>query len=195
MMVSVMANIKKGWILGIVVVLIVVAVVVIENPFKKERQATQDQFVPAGAGKQVGDNAIDLSFTTIEGDTLKLSDFKGKQALVVNAWAAWCPFCLAEIPDLQRGSDKFDDVTALFVHRTSTETQARAMDYLDDFLVKEGFEITDPVVLDPDDSFYASYFGFGMPVTVFIDKEGVIRDRKVGPLTMGEIEQRMEALS
>ena len=205
-----MAGVKAKRMLVFVGVLLVVAaaIIVIERPFAKtadetqgaaqqgavpENAGAQQGGVPETMGKQAGQRATDLGFERFDDGRLQLSDFLGKQALVVNAWAAWCPFCVDEIPDLQRASDRFDDVTVIFVHRTATESEAKARSYLERF-ESEGKPITDPVVLDPRDSFYQTYFGFGMPVTIFIDKEGIVRERKVGPLTAEEIVEKMEAL-
>lgn len=189
-----MADIKKGVILVLVLVAIVAAIVLIQQPFKEVQEAEQDQVVPAGVGKKVGDLAIDLEFETTTGERIKLSDFKGKSALVVNSWAGWCPFCIDEMPDLQRVSNKYDDLTVIFVHRTRTESKDIARTYLGAFPEERGIAITDPVAWDTEDNFYKTYFGFGMPVTVFIDKNGVIQDRKIGPLTLGEIEEKFKGL-
>ena len=42
---------------------------------------------------------VDLEFTDIEGNEIKLSDYRGKW-VVLNYWATWCPPCLEEIPEL-----------------------------------------------------------------------------------------------
>lgn len=43
----------------------------------------------------------DISFTDLNGNTVKLSDYQGK-LLLLNLWATWCPPCLKEIPALQK---------------------------------------------------------------------------------------------
>jgi len=43
--------------------------------------------------------ATDVEFKTMDGQTVKLSDYRGKW-VVVNYWATWCPPCLVEMPEL-----------------------------------------------------------------------------------------------
>lgn len=178
---------KKGTLLIIVVIVIIAAIVIISNPFKKA------PVIEGEGGKNIGDVTFDLQFKSFEGQDVKFSDFRG-QVIVANAWAAWCPFCIDEMPVLQAVSDNHgDDVVVLFIHRTATESKSRATPYLDEFIA-EGTPITDPVLEDPNDSFYTTFFGFGMPVTLFIDKDGVIRDKKTGPLTESELEGKIANL-
>ncbi len=183
---------KKGIILALVIAAIVVVIVLIQNPFKVQTKQG-GAIVPAGSGKEIGQIAPGLSFESVDGNEVKISDFKGK-VLVANAWAAWCPFCINEMPELQQVSDEFGNkVEVLFVHRTKTESEDIARKYLEDFAAK-GTEIKDPVVFDENDDFYRTYFGFGMPVTVFIDENGVIVDRKVGALTVDETREKINAI-
>ena len=49
-------------------------------------------------------------------------------------------------------------------------------------------------MLDPDSDVKAVYNIFTQPVTYFVDKEGIIVDKKFGPLTPGEIEEKFSKL-
>lgn len=170
----------------VVVLLVVGAIVLLQNPLDRP----QVEFVQPGEGTSVGDTVPAFSLHTEDGEAVDVRDFEG-QHLLINAWAAWCPFCLAEMPDLQAVSDQHDDVTVLFVHRTRTEDFSAAESFLADFAA-EGTPITDPILLDEDDSFYATFFGVGMPVTLFVDKNGVIQFKKVGPMDAQEINDKIE---
>lgn len=170
----------------ITVIVIIVAIFLISKP------AEIDEETLGEGGKNVGDVAFDLSFTTFDGEPDRFSNYRGK-VVIANAWAAWCPGCLAEMKDLQAASTARDDLVILFIHRTATESKSKAQPYLDEF-VAQGTPITDPVLEDPQDKFYNTFFAFGMPVSLFIDKEGVIREKKVGQLTVEEIESKIADL-
>ena len=63
-------------------------------------------------GLQVGHMAPDFELTTLDGETIKLSEFRG-QRVMLNFWAAWCPPCRTEMPDMQ----KFYENKALALHK------------------------------------------------------------------------------
>ncbi|MCH7730032.1 redoxin domain-containing protein [Patescibacteria group bacterium] len=153
-------------------------------------QTTKSRPVPAEVSGSFtkGQEAPDVSFTDFDGNTHNLSDFAG-QAVILDYWADWCPFCRAEMPELQAAQDKYgDDLVMVGVHRTGTESKEVGQRFAD----KIG--ITYLLVVDPDDSLYRAAGGFGMPVAVFIDKDGVVTEIKSGPKTKEEIEEKVSRL-
>jgi thiol-disulfide isomerase/thioredoxin len=54
---------------------------------------------------QVGTEVPDLSFTSFEGNPVKLSDFRGKY-LLLDFWGSWCGACIAEFPNLKEAHEK-----------------------------------------------------------------------------------------
>jgi thiol-disulfide isomerase/thioredoxin len=59
-----------------------------------------------GAESENLKSAPDLKLTDINGNTFKLSDYKGK-VVILNFWAVWCPPCKIEIPHLVSLCDKY----------------------------------------------------------------------------------------
>lgn len=128
----------------------------------------------------------DIAFRTLEGGEIRLSDFRGT-FLLVNTWASWCPFCLKELPDFISLKKEYgDDLVILAVNRG--EKPEIAKKYAED--LKLGNTLI--VFLDPDDALYKEIGGFSMPETIFVDREGLIREHKRGPMTLEEMRRRVK---
>jgi thiol-disulfide isomerase/thioredoxin len=56
-------------------------------------------------GRARGERFFDLAFKGPAGNTMKLSDFRG-QVTVLHFWAAWCPPCRSEMPEIQKVQQK-----------------------------------------------------------------------------------------
>jgi len=146
--------------------------------------AEQQENAPQGAGRQLQN----LTLTDYEGNSVALTDFAGKP-LVINAWAAWCPFCVKELPEFSALQKAFpEEVVVIAIDRA--ESLSTAKSYTDDLGVTEDLVF----LLDPRDSFYKSIGGFSMPETIFVDKDGVIQDHKRGPMDLDEMKERIKRI-
>ncbi len=70
-----------------------------------------------------GSPAIDLTFTNIKGDSIRLSDYAGS-VIVVDIWATWCGPCMNEKPFFEELAQKYkaDNVTFLTVSIDTKKT-------------------------------------------------------------------------
>lgn len=137
---------------------------------------------------QKGQKAPDIAFVDFDGGTHRLSDYQGK-AVVLDFWAAWCPYCIEEMPELQKAQDKYKDKLVMIgVHRTDTEKPDAGLK----FAKERGVSYL--LVADTNGSLYKAAGGFGMPVAVFIDSRGVVQEVKSGPKTVEEIQEKVAAL-
>lgn len=135
-----------------------------------------------------GERAPAFSLKDYAGTTVSLADFAGKP-LVINSWASWCPFCRAELPDLAAVQKEVGGAVAfLAIDRAESRDQAKR--YSDALGLSSGLIF----LLDPTDSFYQSIGGFSMPETIFVDKAGIIRDHKRGPMAASEIRRRLKMI-
>lgn len=136
-----------------------------------------------------GQKAPALKLQTFDGGTVDLATVYGTEAVVLDFWAAWCPFCVAEMPELQKAQRQYgDDLLMVGVHRTDTEAVSTGQRFADE----RG--VTYLLVTDSDGSLYRAAGGLGMPVAVFIDRDGIVTEVKSGPKTAEEIGEKVGGL-
>lgn len=129
-------------------------------------------------GPRKGELAPDFTLATLTGETLTLSDLKGKK-VILNVWASWCPPCRAEMPDMQRFfEDHGEKVEIVAVNLIQSEL---SRDNVDQFV--EEFELTFPIVLDEDSEVAKAYYAVTIPTSYVIDSKGVIQNKIVGPMS------------
>ena len=128
----------------------------------------------------VGTTAEDFQLTDLAGKQQSLSQYRGKVVLV-NFWATWCKPCTTEMPAMQAMYDKLQDkgFVVLAVNELEDESKVR------EHITQHGH--TFPVLMDRDNK-VANQFGvFGLPVSVFIDEKGVVREYIKGGLLTEQI--------
>jgi len=165
-------------VIGIVAVILIGFILF--NP--SESQIAQEK----ETGIKKGDIAPNFELADVQGNTVKLSDFRGKK-VILNFWATWCPFCVDEMPLFEEKFKERDDLVILGVNLQENKDTA----------VNFGKElnITYPLLLDPNSSVKRLYNVFTQPVTYFIDEKGKIIDTKFGPLTEEEFETKLNSFS
>lgn len=140
-------------------------------------QASQ-KAMPAGKldRRNAGKPAPAVSFTTRDGKSQTLADYRGKPVLV-NLWATWCRPCVAEMPALDIMAQRLAGrVTVLPLSQDLAGWRA-----VDGFFKPGRFKALKPVLDKPGD--FASEIGAtGLPVTILYDAQGREVWRVSGPL-------------
>jgi peroxiredoxin len=114
----------------------------------------------------VGFTAPDFSTTTLNGDTLQLSQLRGK-AVILNFWATYCPGCRQEFPSfIQAYNANKNQLTLVGINWREDENTVKNF-------VKD-FKIEFPVVLDKNSVLISQYHAPAHPYSVFINAAGVI---------------------
>lgn len=129
-------------------------------------------------GPNVGDLAPNFTLKTLDGQELSLQNFFGKKILL-NFWASWCGPCLQEIPHIQDVYEKSKetDIVVLTVNLTfGKETEEVVRNF-----VKER-ELTFPVLLDQSGKVMKEYEVISIPTSYFINTNGVIQHKYIGPM-------------
>jgi cytochrome c biogenesis protein CcmG, thiol:disulfide interchange protein DsbE len=105
--------------------------------------------------------------------------FSGQEMLgkvwLLNVWASWCPPCLLEHPVItELAGMKIAPVVGLNYKDRPDEAMAWLRRNGDPFLLSAS-DIAGRIAID--------YGVYGVPETYVIDKNGVIRYKRIGPLT------------
>ncbi|WP_139761770.1 TlpA disulfide reductase family protein [Geobacillus sp. LEMMY01] len=141
-------------------------------------------------GTNKGEVAPDFELLSITGDKIKLSDLRGK-TVILNFWATWCPPCRAEMPEMQKfyENNKDSNVEILAVNLTNSERGSNAVS---DFVEAKG--ITFKVVLDEQGDIGNLYGAITIPTSYIIDKNGVIRNKYVGPMSYETMDRMISGI-
>jgi len=135
---------------------------------------------PIRRGIQVGRVAPDWTLEGLDGGSASLDDYRG-QVVLLNFWATWCGPCRDEIPDLEavyQARKKQGFVVLGLAVEEPRETVAPFV---------EEMGITYPVLLDVQGSVKKVFRVSGLPMSLLIDGQGVIRVRHVGRLTAEQL--------
>jgi cytochrome c biogenesis protein CcmG, thiol:disulfide interchange protein DsbE len=123
---------------------------------------------------KIGDPPPPFSLQDTSGRTVTApGDFTGN-AVVVHFWADWCPYCLEEMPVLDKLYQQYKQ-QGLMVYAVNV---GQGRDAARTYVSK--MKITYPVLLDTDGKTAKSYDVLGLPRTFFIDRKGKIKYKLLG---------------
>ncbi len=112
--------------------------------------------------------APDFTLPALEGDSLTLSDYRGK-IVVLNFWATWCAPCREEMPAFVGIQEEFRSQGVQFI---GVSIDTGGFEVVGPFGAE--FDVNYPLVLD-DGTVDKSYEGnTGVPTTYLINRKGQI---------------------
>ena len=128
----------------------------------------------------VGKDASDFELKDMKGNTVKLSDYKGKK-VYLKFWATWCGPCRQSMPELEKlvkDTDRdFEILTIMAPGLQGEKTEEEFVKWFD----QQDYKSV-PVLYNQDGSAFADYQVRSIPTEVFIDSRG-----KIGHVQLGAI--------
>ncbi len=133
------------------------------------------------------DAAPDFTLQDMNGNSVRLSNFKGK-VVIIDFWATWCPPCRALIPGLER-LHKTYGAKGLVVLGISVDEGG--WDLVKEF--QTGYGVTYPILKGTDDVL-VKYMVRAVPMLVITDRAGNVRKRLIGATSEEELENEVKTL-
>ncbi|AUX25891.1 resA protein [Sorangium cellulosum] len=131
----------------------------------------------AAPGARASSPAPDFSLPALDGRTVRLSDYAGKNVVLIDFWSTTCDPCLAEMPHLVELYKKHKDrgFVVLAVSLDGPESRAQVSSTVHDR------EMIFPVLLDEETTVAARYNPKReLPFSVLIGKDGSILHKRGG---------------
>ncbi|MGZ8255929.1 MAG: TlpA family protein disulfide reductase [Burkholderiaceae bacterium] len=130
---------------------------------------------------------LSFKLQDMNGATVKLADYKGKVVLL-NFWATWCGPCKVEIPEFVRAYEEHKDkgfvVLGVSIDDTPEQLKAFAKQY----------KVTYPMLLNQENIEQAYGPIYGVPVSIFIGRDGLICRKQVGEVKKEMLDRELKAL-
>src|SRR5699024_786417 len=139
-------------------------------------------------GIELGNIAPDFELETLEGEKVKLSDYRGEK-VIVNFWATWCPPCRDEIPDFKELYEK-EDVEILALNMGETKDK---LDVVEEFVYDE-YEMEFPVLKEESGDLMDEYNVFAFPTSYMIDPDGHIQYVRPGAMEYDEMKEQLDKM-
>jgi len=136
---------------------------------------------------KVGDVAPDFALVDLDGESHRLSDYKG-QGVFLNFWGTWCAPCKKEMPAMGRQYQVYKDqgVQVLAVNIAESDLKVRTF--------AEQYGMTFPTLIDKNKSVMQAYSIRPLPTTLLINPEGKIVKIITGEMSEKSIQGYMEQI-
>jgi thiol-disulfide isomerase/thioredoxin len=132
--------------------------------------------------------APDVALKDIEGRSLRLSDYKGKVVLL-NFWATWCAPCRAEMPDLVKWQLEHRKRGLQIIGVTYPPAEPAEVRKF-----TKSIKVNYPIVMGDEKTKAKFDTGETLPITVVIDRKGIVREVIQGIVFPEEFEQKVKPL-
>ena len=129
--------------------------------------------------------APDFRLKVFGGGEISLAELKGKP-VIVNFWASWCyPACYEEAPLVEATWRKYKSQGLVMLGVVIQDKEPNAREFM------RRFNYTFPNGPDPGSKISIDFGVYGVPETFFIDANGKIVDKHVGPLDPATLQAKL----
>lgn len=153
-------------------------------------QLQRSSVEPNAIGWSVGSLAPEIQLKDLEGNAVRLRDFRGKPVLV-NFWATWCAPCRIEMPIMEKKYRAYRESEKFVILAVDVKDDS-GVDAVRNFISE--LSLTFPVLLDSDGQAETAYHVLGLPTSFFIDRRGVIRATRVGAMSEQYIDEQLQKI-
>lgn len=146
------------------------------NMLSKEQQHSEKGQIVLKAlqlykNPKIGDSAPLFSMRSIDGKTVNLSDYKGKNVLLL-FWASWCDPCIADIPDVKKLYEKYKNKNLVVIAISLDENRAAWTNAVRKYCDEEWIHVSD---LKWRQNEAALIYGVnGIPAHFLVDAKGMM---------------------
>ncbi|MFQ5340225.1 MAG: redoxin domain-containing protein [Anaerolineae bacterium] len=130
---------------------------------------------------KIGEPAPDFTLPTPDGESVTLSELRGRPVLV-NFWATWCPPCKIEMPDIENLYQKYKDQGFTVIAVDQQESPDAVRQYFADM------GLSFQPVIDSSGEIFNLYRVVALPTSYFIDSDGIVRFQHRGLMTRDQME-------
>ena len=175
----------------IVILIIAVAVVGLGRLGTPPASQAQEAATPTGTSLEESANtAPDFTVYDLDGNPVKLSDFRGKP-VILNFWASWCGPCKAEMPDLESAYLEYGEEVQ-FLTVNLTDGRSETVESASAYITQQGY--TFPVYYDTALEAAYAYEVNSIPRTYFIDAQGNLLSAVTQMITAEQLQAGIDLL-
>ena len=127
----------------------------------------------AAAPSLVGREAPDFVLKSMDGRNLRMSEFRG-QVVLLNFWARWAGDSRQQMPALDRINTTYSRAGLIVLGVSIDEDLVRAREFA------AAINVSYPLMFDSGSDLGRAYLIEKMPMTILVDRSGVVRYSSVG---------------